>query len=622
MDNQAVGKRVWEAVGGEKNVNSLVHCATRLRFKLKDESVADTQKLKQDPDVIQVAQSGGQYQVVIGSNVADVYQAIVDEQGLTDQSGTEDQSKNPLNRLIDIISSIFTPFLGAMAAAGILKGFLSLATVLGWLSADTGAYQILFAAADGVFTFLPVMLAFTAAKKFKTNQFLSVAIAMALVYPAITQLAGAGGAVDFFGLPIVLAQSGYTSSVIPIILAVWVQSKFEPLVKKVIPQFLQMIFVPMIVLLVMVPLTFLLLGPIGTVIGNGLGSLFNSIYSFSPLVAGLIMGSLWQVFVMFGMHWGFVPIMFLNIEQYGFDVMVPMLLPAVLAQGGAALAVAIRTKDTKLRSLGISSTITSLFGITEPTVYGVTLPLKKPFVVACLSAGIGGAMIGFAGVKAFSSGLVSLLTIPTFISTNQAVESNVTMAILATALSFVLAFVGTLIVGFDETVQDEKLETNQQTTAGDTISSARHNLKSPLSGKVLPLSDVPDKVFSSGAMGKGLAIDPEKGELIAPADGEITTIFPTGHAVGLTTKDGIEILMHIGMDTVELEGQGFETFVKQGDQVKAGDLLVRFDIEAIKAAGYSVITPIVITNTEHFADVLELNQEELIASEDFLAIVK
>lgn len=622
MDNQAVGKRVWEAVGGEKNVNSLVHCATRLRFKLKDESVADTQKLKQDPDVIQVVQSGGQYQVVIGSNVADVYQAIVDEQGLTDQSGTEDQSKNPLNRLIDIISSIFTPFLGAMAAAGILKGFLSLATVLGWLSADTGAYQILFAAADGVFTFLPVMLAFTAAKKFKTNQFLSVAIAMALVYPAITQLAGAGGAVDFFGLPIVLAQSGYTSSVIPIILAVWVQSKFEPLVKKVIPQFLQMIFVPMIVLLVMVPLTFLLLGPIGTVIGNGLGSLFNSIYSFSPLVAGLIMGSLWQVFVMFGMHWGFVPIMFLNIEQYGFDVMVPMLLPAVLAQGGAALAVAIRTKDTKLRSLGISSTITSLFGITEPTVYGVTLPLKKPFVVACLSAGIGGAMIGFAGVKAFSSGLVSLLTIPTFISTNQAVESNVTMAILATALSFVLAFVGTLIVGFDETVQDEKLETNQQTTAGDTISSARHNLKSPLSGKVLPLSDVPDKVFSSGAMGKGLAIDPEKGELIAPADGEITTIFPTGHAVGLTTKDEIEILMHIGMDTVELEGQGFETFVKQGDQVKAGDLLVRFDIEAIKAAGYSVITPIVITNTEHFADVLELNQEELIASEDFLAIVK
>ena len=622
MDNQAVGKRVWEAVGGQKNVNSLVHCATRLRFKLKDESIADTQKLKKDPDVIQVVQSGGQYQVVIGSNVADVYQAIVDEQGLTDQSDTQDHSKNSLNHLIDIISSIFTPFLGAMAAAGILKGFLTLAAVLGWLATDSGAYQVLYAAADGVFLFLPVMLAFTSAKKFKTNQYLSVAIAMALVYPAITEIAGAGSGLDFFGLPVILSQSGYTSSVIPIILAVWVQSKLEPLVKKIVPQFLQMIFVPMLVLLVMVPLTFLALGPIGTIIGNGLGGLFNSIYGFSPLVAGFLMGSLWQVFVMFGMHWGFVPIIFLNMQQYGFDVLAPMLLAAVLAQGDAALGVAFRTKDAKLRSLGISSMITSLFGITEPTVYGVTLPLKKPFIVACLSAGVGGAMIGFAGVKAFSGGLISLLSIPTFISTNEAIESNVTLAIIAAALSFSLAFVGTFIVGFDEAEQDEKLEENQQTTAGETLGNARHNLKSPLSGKVLPLTEVPDKVFSSGAMGKGIAIDPVKGELIAPADGEITTVFPTGHAIGLTTKDGAEILIHIGMDTVELEGKGVEVFVKQGDQVRAGDLLVRFDIEAIKAAGYSVITPIVVTNTDHFADVLELNQEEIIASEDFLAIVK
>ncbi|OTP10166.1 PTS system beta-glucoside-specific transporter subunit IIABC [Enterococcus sp. 10A9_DIV0425] len=622
MDNKAVGRRVWEAVGGEKNVNSLVHCATRLRFKLKDESMADTQTLKNDPDVIQVVQSGGQYQVVIGSNVSDVYQSIVEEQGLTGTTDEKDTSKNPLNRLIDIISSIFTPFLGAMAAAGILKGFLSLALVLGWLAADSGAYQVLFAAADGVFTFLPVMLAFTAAKKFKTNQFLSVAIAMALVYPAMTELAGAGTAIDFFGLPIILSPSGYTSSVIPIILAVWVQSKFEPLVKKAIPQFLQMIFVPMIVLLVMVPLTFLVLGPIGTVVGNALGGLFNSIYGFSPLVAGLIMGSLWQVFVMFGMHWGFVPIMFLNIEQYGFDVLMPMLLPAILAQGGAALAVALRTKNTKLRSLGISSMITSLFGITEPTVYGVTLPLKKPFIVACISGGIGGAIIGVSGVKAFSSGLVSLLTIPTFISTNEAVESSVMMAVIATAVGFVLAFVGTLLIGFDESPQSEQTIETKVTTAGDAIGSARLNLKSPLTGKVLPLSEVPDPVFSSGAMGKGIAIDPDKGELIAPADGEITTIFPTGHAVGLTTTEGVEILMHIGMDTVELEGAGFETFVKQGDHVKAGDVLVTFDIDQIKTAGYSVITPIVVTNTDQFADVLELDQDEIIASEDFLAIVK
>ena len=621
MDNQAVGRRVWEAVGGQKNVKSLVHCATRLRFRLKDESLADTQKLKEDPDVIQVVQSGGQYQVVIGSNVADVYQSIVDEEGLAVSEDGKEESKNILNRLIDIISSIFTPFLGAMAAAGVLKGFLSLATVMGWLTADSGTYQILFAAADGVFTFLPVMLAFTAAKKFKANQFLAVAIAMALVYPAITAVAGAGEAISFFGIPVILSPSGYTSSVIPIILAVWVQSKLEPFVKKVIPQFLQMILVPLVVLVVMVPLTFLALGPIGTVAGNALGGLFNSIYGFSPIVAGLIMGSLWQVFVMFGMHWGFVPIMFLNIEQYGFDVLMPMLLPAILAQGGAALAVALRTKDTKLRALGISSTVTSLFGITEPTVYGVTLPLKKPFIAAGISGGIGGAIIGFSGVKAFSSSLVSLLTIPTFISTVDGVESNVTVAVIATGIAFVLAFVGTLILGFDEQTQDNQLE-NKHANAGETITSARHTLKSPLTGKVLPLSEVPDQVFSSGVMGKGIAIDPELGELVAPADGEITTIFPTGHAVGITTTDGAEILIHIGMDTVELNGNGFEILVKQGDLVKAGDLLIRFDIEAIRAAGYSVITPVVITNTDAFADILELDQKEIIANEDVLAIVK
>lgn len=620
MDNKEVGKRVLESVGGEKNVNSLVHCATRLRFKLKDESVADTERLKADPDVIQVVQSGGQYQVVIGSNVADVYKAIMEDSSLGETPKEEGEKGNILNQLIDIISSIFTPFLGAMAAAGVLKGFLSLAVVLGWLSDTQGTYQILFAAADGIFTFLPIMLAITAAKKFNTNQFLSVAIAMAMVYPAISQVASDGATLDFFGIPAILSPSGYTSSVIPILLAVWLQSKFEPLVKKIVPQFLQTILVPLIVLLVMVPLTFLVVGPLGTVIGQGLGSLFNSVYNFSPLVAGLIMGGFWQVFVMFGMHWGFVPLIFLNIEQLHYDVLMPMLLPAVLAQGGAALAVALRTKDSKLRQLGISSTITSFFGITEPTVYGVTLPLKKPFIVACISSAIGGAVVGMSGAKAFANGLVSLLSIPSFISTIDGVESNVTMAILATAGAFVLAFIGTLVVGFDDPAAETSTTTPSTTTLTET--NARHILQSPLTGKIVALSDVKDPVFSSGAMGKGLAIEPEEGELIAPADGEITTIFPAGHAVGFTTTDGIEILMHIGMDTVELNGDGFTPHVKQGEKVTAGQSLVSFDIDKIQAAGYSTITPIVITNTNTFADVLDLNQEEIIQGEDFLTIVK
>ncbi|MGM0124922.1 PTS system beta-glucoside-specific transporter subunit IIABC [Enterococcus sp. AZ194] len=619
MDNKAVGKRVLEAVGGEKNVNSLVHCATRLRFKLKDEAVADTAKLKADPDVIQVVQSGGQYQVVIGSNVADVYKAILDDSGLGESPVDEGEKGNLLNQFIDVISGIFTPFLGAMAAAGVLKGFLSLAVVLGWLSDADGAYQILFAAADGIFTFLPILLAITAARKFKTNEFLAAGIAMALVYPAISAIAGAGTGLDFFGIPAILSPSGYTSSVIPIILAVWLQSKFEPLVKKMVPQFLQTILVPLIVLVVMVPVTFVAVGPLGTIAGDALGSLFNTVYGFSPLVAGLIMGGFWQVFVMFGMHWGFVPLMFLNLEQLGYDVLVPMLLPAVIAQGGAALAIALRTKNSKLRQLAFTSTITSFFGITEPTVYGVTLPLKKPFIVACVTGALGGAVVGMSGVKVFANGLVSLLSIPSFISTIDGVESNVMMAIIATAASFVLAFIGTFVIGFDDPKNPENTS-NTQSHAAET--NTRHILQSPLSGKIMPLADVKDPVFSSGAMGKGLAIEPEQGELIAPADGEITTIFPTGHAVGFTTTDGIEILMHIGMDTVELDGEGFTAHVKQGDQVKAGQSLVSFDLAKIKAAGYSIITPIVITNTNDFADVVDLDQEEIIQGEDFLTIVK
>lgn len=620
MDNKAVGKRVIDAVGGKENINSLVHCATRLRFNLKNEEVADTKKLNQDPDVIQVVQSGGQYQVVIGSNVADVYNAIMEDQGMMAGDDNAAPSGNILNRFIDIISSIFTPFLGAMAGAGVLKGFLTLATVMNWMSATSGTYTILYTAADGLFNFLPVLLAFTAAKKFKTNEYLAVLVAFALVYPSISTAASAGTSLDFFGIPVILSASGYTSSVIPILLAIYVQSKFEPLVKKVVPQALQLIFVPLIVLLVMVPVTFIVLGPIGTVIGNALGSVFGTVYGFSPIVAGLIMGGLWQVFVMFGMHWGFVPIMMLNIADMGYDYLAPMLLAAVIAQAGASLAVAFKAKDTKLKSLGFSAALTAVFGITEPTVYGVTLPLKKPFIAACVGGGIGGAIIGFGQVKTFAFGLISLLSIPSFFSTDPNIESNVTIAVVGTVVAFAIAFIGTFVLGFNEGKEDEAVE--EAVTAGDQSFAGRKNLQSPLTGKIMPLSEVKDPVFSSGAMGKGVAIEPTVGELRAPADGEISTIFPTGHAVGMTTDDGVEILMHIGMDTVELKGEGFEAQVKQGDHVSAGDLLVKFNLDTIKEAGYSTITPIVITNTNDYSDVLDLEQTDIVASEDFLAIVK
>ncbi|OTN89952.1 PTS system beta-glucoside-specific IIABC component [Enterococcus sp. 7E2_DIV0204] len=626
--NQEIAERVLTLVGGEENVNSVVHCATRLRFKLKDEGKADTEKLNQDSDVIQVVQSGGQYQVVIGSHVSDVYKELMAHSNLGDDDSEKDEGPkgNIFNQLIDIISSIFTPFLGAMAGAGVLKGFLTLALTLNWLTVESGVYVVLFAIADGIFTFLPILLAFTAAKKFKTNQFLAVCLAMALVHPSISALAGQ--TLSFAGIPVIIGASAYTSSVIPIILAVYVQSYVERFFKKIIPSFLQIICVPLAVFLVMAPVTFIAIGPIGTILGDLLGKGYNGIYGLSPIIAGAVMGGLWQVFVMFGMHWGFVPIMMLNLSQAGggVDTMAPMLLPAVLAQGGAALAVFFMTKNVKLKGLALSSTMTSVFGITEPTVYGVTLPLKRPFIAACIGGAVGGAFIGFSHVQNYVFGLISLLSLPGFIPQDTKDTSGLIAAVIGTVIAFVIAFVLTFILKFED-----KPEAGSETaTKGNSSNSETQHgnkndkivLKSPITGTIVPLDKVEDQVFSSGALGKGIAVEPALGELYAPANGEITTLFPTGHAVGITTEDGAEVLMHIGMDTVEMDGDGFEILVKQGDKVKQGELLVKFDIEKIKAAGHPVVTPVVVTNSGDYLDVLDMDQTDVLHGEDFLAIVR
>lgn len=618
--NSEIAARVLDAVGGKENVKSVVHCATRLRFVLNDEGKADTARLQQDNDVIQVVQSGGQYQVVIGSHVSDVYQELTAMANFGGGDAASNEKKgNIFNQFVDIISSIFTPFLGAMAGAGVLKGFLTLAVTLNWIASESGVYVILFSIADGLFTYLPVLLAFTAANKFKTSPFLAVSLAMALVHPSITALAGAGESISFFGIPVILGLSGYTSSVIPIILAVYIQSHVERFFKKIVPSFLQIIAVPLLVFLIMAPLTFVVVGPLGTIIGDWLGSAYNGIYNFSPIVAGAVMGGLWQVFVMFGMHWGFVPIIMLNLGQVGYDTMVPMLLPAVLAQGGAALAVFFLTKSVKLKGLAISSTITAIFGITEPTVYGVTLPLKKPFIAACISGAIGGAFIGFSNVANYTFGLVSVLSLPGFIPQDTKDMSGMIAAAIGMGGAFILAFILTYILRFDDPVEETAIVKPEAPIA--TKTKERMVLVSPLEGKVVPLAEVPDQVFASGALGKGVAVEPSVGKLFAPADGTITTLFPTGHAVGLTTTDGAEILMHIGMDTVSLDGEGFEAAIKQGDTVKKGDLLVSFDIEKIKAAGLPVITPVVVTNTNEYLDVLDMEQTDVLPGEDFLTII-
>lgn len=621
LSNRELAIQVLELVGGKENVNSVVHCATRLRFKLKDESIAKTEEIKNNPDVIQVVESGGQYQVVIGSRVSDVYNELLEVSGLGESTDEEKKDNNLFNKFVDIISGVFTPFLGALAGTGVLKGLLSILLITGVLTDTSGTYQILYAASDGLMQFLPFAVAFTAAKKFKTDPFIALSIAGALLYPSITQMAGEQASLSFLGIPVIISPTGYMQTVIPIILFVWLQKYVEKFMKKIIPEFLKIILVPMFIIMIMVPLTFVAIGPLGTIIGTGLGTVYTAVFNFSPILAGAVMGGLWQVFVMFGMHWGLIPIMLNNLTQYGFDTLSPMLLGAVLAQAGAAFAVFMRTKNEKRKALALSGTLTAIFGITEPTVYGVTLPLKKPFIAACVGGAVGGAIIGGAGVKLFASGLISVLSIPGFVSTIDGVESNVMMGIIGSIVSIGVAFVLTLILGFDKEEETSDSQ-NTEKTGNNHKFGTREELVSPVSGEIVSLSEVKDEVFSSGALGKGIAVNPTIGELYAPSTGEITTVFPTGHAIGMTTSEGTEILIHIGMDTVELEGKGFDIKAKQGDKVKQGDLLGYFDINYIKESGKPVVIPIVVTNSDQCLDVLTLDQSDIVAGEELLVVVK
>jgi len=634
MSNHEIAADVIKLVGGIGNVNSVVHCATRLRFKLKDESVAKTEELKNHKGIIQVVQSGGQYQVVIGNHVSEVYKELVSIAGLGGKTSTDDEPKEKqgiVNTFIDVISSIFTPFLGILAGTGVMKGLLSVAAFLEWISRTSGTYQILNAIADGFLNFLPIALAFSAAKKFKANQYLAAALAMALVHPNLAAFVAISD-LDFFGIPVIFGN-GYASTVIPVILAVYIQSYIERFIRKIVPRAISIFAITLLTLLIMAPLTFIVIGPLGLIIGSVLGSAVTVIYSFSPILAGMLVGGFWQVLVIFGMHWGLVPIALNNLTLNGFDTLLPMAVAAVIAQAGASFAVFLKAKDVKLKSLASSGVLTSVFGITEPTVYGVTLPLKRPFIAGCISGAIGGGLIAFFDVKTFAFS-ASIFIIPNFISTITGVESNVVAGAIVLLITFIIGAVLTFVIGFNEKKEDTALEEAAQkenptvvqaVTEAATASIAENAVKretigSPLTGKVVALQDVADAVFSSEALGKGVAVEPTVGELHAPANGEITTIFPTGHAVGITTETGIEVLMHIGMDTVEMGGKGFTAHVKQGDKVNKGDLLVEFHIETIKEAGKPIVTPVVITNTGNFKDILPLNHAEVTIGDDFLTI--
>ncbi|QIO86243.1 beta-glucoside-specific PTS transporter subunit IIABC [Pediococcus acidilactici] len=599
MDYSVLGSNILKNIGGENNVQDLIHCATRLRFTLKNRSLANKEEVEELDGVITVVESGGQFQVVIGNNVGYVFDAIMAMTGLgtATQSNTEEnQDKgNLFDRFVDMISGIFSPILGLLAGSGVLKGLLALGVSLG-MNAKDGTYIILNAAADSMFYFLPIILAVSAARKFKANQYIAIALAGSLVYPAIVTAYTEGTKLTFLGIPVILSQ--YSSTVIPAILAIWVMSKLQHFFEAKFHESVRNLLTPFLCLVIMVPLTLLVVGPVSTYASGLLASCYLWIYNVSPLISGAVMGAGWQIFVIFGLHWGFVPVMLNNISAFHRDTLGAMVGPAVAAQTGAALGVFFKTHKTKMKGLSLSAFISGLFGITEPAVYGVNLKLKRPFIIGIISGGIGGAIAGASGAAALAVATRSILTIPVYMGHG--------------FLGYVVGYFGAMFLALTLTLifGVEEQDSDKENISEETTLIKKDTLLSPVSGQVKPLSTVNDPTFSSGAMGAGFSVDPSEDAIYAPADAEVTMLFPTKHAIGLRTDSGAEILIHIGIDTVKLNGEGFAALVKTGDHVKRGEKLIEFDRKKIRDQGFDSTVVVVVTNTDSYLDILNQHENE------------
>lgn len=567
-------------MGGASNIKKVWHCATRLRFNVKDNNKVNQKELEKLKGIIQVVYGHEQWQLVIGTQVADVYDQLINMKEIKDSKNLikEKEAKNKertgflglLNKFISFISSLFMPFLNAICGAGVLKGVLALCTTMKWLKETSGTYVLLNAAADSLFYFLPIFIAFNAAKQLKVDRFVSVTIAGALLYPQITTLATKNITIKFLGIPVI--PMSYSSSVIPIILSIWLLSYLEPMLKRLIPDSLKYVFVALIELVIMVPLTLIVVGPIGSTISSALANSIMTIYNHASLFAGLLIGGLWQVIVMFGFHWMILPLIMSNIAKLGQDPIFPIACAAVMSQAGAALGVFLKAKDNKTKQISGSACIAAIFGITEPTLYGVTLKYKKPFYIAISCSALGGIVIGLSNVEAHAFAFPSILSIPTYLG----------HGFVGEIIGLIISFVGAAILTYFWGLPNEL--------------NNKEDFRIPVEGKKVSLKDVSDPVFSSGKLGDGIGIVPMSNELVAPISGTITATFKTNHAIGITDDFGTQILIHIGINTVELKGKYFKCLVKKGDKVRKGQKLIIFDYKLIEEAGYDCTVIMTVLN--------------------------
>lgn len=614
MDYKQLASEILKNIGGVGNVDSVTHCATRLRFQLKDESKADAAAIEKLKGVFSVVNKNGQFQVVIGNNVPNVYRELVNigHFDTVSNSGNSVKKKFKISDIFEIISSIFVPCIPAIAGCGLLKGFLSLFVTFGWIDAASQTYAILNIMGDAGFYFLPMLLAYTTAQRFKVNPFYAVVLAGVLLHPNLSTLLGAGETVKFLGMTVTNAR--YSSSVIPVILAVWVMHYVQSFFERYVPKSLRIIFVPLCTLLVMAPITLIFIGPLGTVIGDLLAKGIMFLDGKASWLIPTLIGAFTPLLVMTGMHYSLFPGVFQQLAASGYQTITPGMLPSNIAQAGAALAVGVKSKNKEMKELGFSTGVTALMGITEPALYGVTMKLKKPLYAVMMGGALGGFFMGITNVHSFTPNGASLLQIGVYFGGDSI--NNVLYVLIGSAIAFAASFILTFVLGFD----DPKNEENKS----DAVSKEEH-VKSvvlaPVSGKTVALKDTSSQTFSSEVMGKGIAIVPDNETVVSPVEGTVTALYHTNHSIGITSSNGIEILIHVGIGTVELDGKGFIASVKQGDKVKAGQELLKFDAAFIKENGYDPTTVIIITNSSDYLEIIPTEAAEVKAGDRLITIL-
>lgn len=609
FENEA--KEIVGLVGGEANVASLVHCATRLRFELKDGSKFQKEKLEKLSYVLKVLVSGGQYQVVIGPNVDAYYDAIFAVAKIEGGNNTTLQSTEKVklsDKILKVISGAFSPLIPLMAGSGMIKALLTLFTTIGVMSDSSSTYLILSAAGNACFYFMPVFLGITISKQLKANAFVGGAIGAALLEPNFTGLLSAEGAVNFLGIPV--TPIDYQATIFPIFIAILVYAYLDKSLRKVTPQSLQYFLVPMVCLMIMVPFTVILFGPVGTTIGNYVSSFVMWLFSISGTLAGIVLGAAYPFLTMLGLHWGFTPITLQNLDQFGGDIIEGVCVCAVWAQMGIALGSYLKSqKNSKLKSIAGPTFITGFFaGATEPILYSIVMEYKRLMVVVAISGACGGAIAGTLGVtmdayvfhNIFSAAVMSYSPIWAY-----AIAVLTSLAV-ATILTYTWGLSGL----DEEKAQDlQVMETESKSLKPSDVKMI--SVVSPLDGDVIELKEVDDEVFASGVTGKGVAIVPTNNVVVSPVEGTVSVLFPSKHAVGITTKDGVELLVHIGLNTVMLNGEGFTAFVKQGDKVVCGQKLLEFDKKFILSKGYSLQSPVLVTNADQFSDIV-MNENQTV----------